>query len=53
MNSRILFLIGTIHWFGIGVLHPMLAAIDFLMGRCSSIEPEVRPDGSLVRVTLT
>ena len=52
-TTRILFLFGTIHGLRIAVVYPILAAIDVVMGRCSSIGPEVRPDGSLVPDTLT
>jgi len=41
---RILFLIGTIHWFLIFLIHPILVDIDLVLGLHSPIGPEVWPD---------
>ena len=49
---KILFVIGTIHWFGIFLVHPILVDIDLVLGRHSPIGPEVRPDGDAVRSML-
>ena len=49
---RILFLIGTIHWFMFASAHSMIVDIDFVLGRHSPLGPEVLPDGDLVRETL-
>ena len=50
--ARILFLIGTIHWFLIFLIHPILVDIDLVLGLHSPIGPEVRPDGAGVRSML-
>ena len=50
--SRILFLIGTIHWFLFASAHSMIVDIDFVLGMHSPLGPEVIPDGELVRETL-
>ena len=49
---RILFLIGTLHWFGIFLVHPILVDIDLVLGLHSPIGPEVLPDGAGVRSML-
>ena len=52
MNARLLFLIGTIHWFLFASGHSIIVDIDFVLGRHSPLGPEVLPDGDLVRETL-
>ena len=52
MNSRLLFLIGTIHWFLFASGHHLIVDIDFVLGMHSPLGPEVLPDGDLVRETL-
>lgn len=52
MNSRLLFLIGTIHWFLFASGHSVIVDIDFVLGMHSPLGPEVLPDGDLVRETL-
>ena len=50
--SRILFLIGTVHWFLFASVHSIIVDIDFVLGMHSPLGPEVLPDGDLVRETL-
>ena len=52
MIPRLLFLIGTIHWFLFASAHSMIVDIDFVLGMHSPLGPEVLPDGDLVRETL-
>ena len=52
MIYRILFLIGTIHWFLFASGHSMIVDIDFVLGMHSPLGPEVLPDGDIVRETL-
>ena len=52
MNARLLFLIGTIHWFLFASGHSIIVDIDFVLGMHSPLGPEVLPDGNLVRETL-
>ncbi len=52
MTARILFLIGTIHWFLFSSGHSIIVDIDFVLGMHSPLGPEVLPDGDLVRETL-
>ena len=52
MNARLLFLIGTIHWFLFASGHSIIVDIDFVLGMHSPLGPEVLPDGDLVRETL-
>ena len=52
MNARLLFIIGTVHWFLFASAHSMIVDIDFVLGMHSPLGPEVLPDGSLVRETL-
>ena len=49
---RLLFLIGTIHWFLFASAHSLIVDIDFVLGMHSPLGPEVIPDGDLVRETL-
>tara|TARA_R110002096_G_scaffold61443_6_gene152717 strand:- start:190 stop:660 length:471 start_codon:yes stop_codon:yes gene_type:complete len=50
--ARILFLIGTIHWFAFASLHSFIVDVDFVLGKHSPLGPEVIPDGDLVRESL-
>ena len=50
--ARILFLIGTIHWFAFASLHSVIVDVDFVLGMHSPLGPDVIPDGDLVRETL-
>ena len=52
MIPRLLFLIGTIHWFLFASAHSLIVDIDFVLGMHSPLGPEVLPDGDLVRETL-
>ncbi len=52
MNARLLFLIGTIHWFLFASGHSLIVDIDFVLGMDGPLGPEVIPDGDLVRETL-
>ncbi len=52
MNARLLFIIGTIHWFLFASGHSLIVDIDFVLGMHSPLGPEVLPDGDLVRKTL-
>ena len=52
MIPRLLFLIGTIHWFLFASAHSMIVDIDFVLGTHSPLGPEVIPDGDLVREKL-
>ena len=52
MIPRLLFLIGTIHWFLFASGHSIIVDIDFVLGMHSPLGPEVLPDGDLVRETL-
>ena len=52
MNARLLFLIGTIHWFLFASGHSIIVDIDFVLGMHSPLGPKVLPDGDLVRETL-
>ena len=52
MNARLLFLIGTIHWFLFASAHSFIVDIDFVLGMDGPLGPEVIPDGNLVRETL-
>ncbi len=47
MNSRLLFLLGTIQWFAFTIVHPVLVDIDLVFGLHSPIGPDVRPDADL------
>ena len=47
MNSRLLFLIGTIHWILFASGHSIIVDIDFVLGMHSPIGPEVRTDADL------
>ena len=49
---RILFLIGTVHWFLFAAGHPIIVDLEFAFGMHSPLGPEVLPDGDLVRETL-
>ena len=51
--ARILFIIGTIHWFLLTIGHPILIDFNLVLGRPGPFGPEVVPDGNLVRETLT
>ena len=50
--ARILFIIGTIHWFLLTIGHPILVDFNLVLGRPGPFGPEVVPDGNLVRETL-
>ncbi len=50
--ARLLFLIGTIHWFLFASGHSLIVDIDFVLGMHGPLGPEVIPDGDLVRETL-
>ncbi len=52
MNSRLLFLLGTIQWLAFTIVHPILVDIDLVLGLHSPIGPEVRPDGDNLRLML-
>ena len=52
MNARLLFIIGTIHWFLFASGHSIIVDIDFVLGMHSPLGPKVLPDGDLVRETL-
>ena len=52
MNARLLFLIGTIHWFLFASGHSLIVDLDFVLGMHSPLGPEVLPDGNLVREML-
>ena len=52
MTARLLFLIGTIHWFLFASGHSVIVDIDFVLGMDGPLGPEVIPDGDLVRETL-
>ena len=52
MNARLLFIIGTIHWFLLTIGHPILVDINLVLGLPGPLGPEVIPDGDLVRETL-
>jgi len=52
MSARVLFIIGTVHWFLFASAHSMIVDIDFVLGMHSPLGPEVLPDGDLVRETL-
>ena len=52
MITRLLFLIGTIHWFLFASAHSLIVGIDFVLGMHSPLGSEVLPDGDLVRETL-
>ena len=42
--SRLLFLIGTIHWFLFASGHSIIVDIDFVLGMHSPLGPEVLPN---------
>ena len=50
--ARVLFIIGTIHWFLLTIGHPILVDFNLGLGRPGPFGPEVVPDGNLVRETL-
>ena len=49
MAVRILFIIGTIHWFLLAIGHPILVDINLVLGRQGPFGPEVIPDGDQLR----
>ena len=52
MIPRLLFLIGTTHWFLFASGHSLIVDIDFVLGMHSPLGPKVLPDGDLVGQTL-
>ncbi len=49
MNARILFIVGTIHWFLLTIGHPILVDINLVLGLPGPLGPEVLPDGDDLR----
>ncbi len=52
MNARILFIIGTIHWFLLTIGHPILVDINLVLGLPGPLGPEVLPDGDGLRAAM-
>ncbi len=47
--ARILFVVGTIHWFLLSIGHPILVDINLVLGLPGPLGPEVLPDGDQLR----